>query len=316
MTAGALTILLGALAGAPGAEAGDIPGIEGNVFIRDGKLKPHEGTVYLEIYHDRSRPAAYQPQELMVIALPAASGKIRIPYSEDPRTILRAFIPGRSTGRVDLSISNIPGAALEGDLVLETRRNVHLFSARVVDEGTGRPIPWARYFFDDRDHRTLAEQIDQRPDRRPGVTLYTADPAGRIFLASDTELFQDPHGINISIFHPRYTTVTLPARRLLRGALRADVKPPVTFKMERAATITGRIGPKHAIGGAGRPHILLRSLHTGPPGGLDRKEVRIYLDRGGNFLANIPAGRYALQLAQGVEHIEARSGKVHRIRKD
>jgi hypothetical protein len=286
-----------------------IPSAVGKAFLQTGNPQPYDGLLFLELFVDESRPAAPRPQELMVIPVTAAGGVFAAPLFADRRTIRRAFIPGRSTPEVDLPLPLVAGGTLGGDLLLEERRDVKVFRAVVVDARSGGPIPRARFLFDDRDHRTLAEQVLQRPEKRPGVSMHTTTDAGEIFLATDDDPFTAVRPVNISIFHPDYATLTTPARSFLREAVRNPQTAPVVLKMERGALITGRIGPRHAPRGVERT-LILRKVGGG------REEVPVLLDAAGNLRLVVIPGRYELSVAGGVERIEAAGGQVIRIDRD
>lgn len=287
-----------------------LPAPAGRVFLQVGNPQPYDGPLFLELFVDESRPAAPQPQELMVIPVTAVAGVFRVPLFPDQRTIRRAFIPGRSTPEVDLPLPLVAGGTIGGDLLLEERREVKVFRARVVDASSGAPIPRARFLFDDRDHRSLAEQVLQRPEKRPGVSLHTATDAGEIILATDDDPFPGTRPINISIFHPEYSTLTAPVRSYLREAARNRPAAPVVFKMERGAVIAGRIGPRHAPRSVERTQVLLRKAGAG------RDEVPLILDPAGNLRLVVPPGRYELSIGGTLERIEAAGGQVIRIDRD
>jgi hypothetical protein len=303
----------------PFLPGGGLPGqvnppavVTGRVLLADPQPRPYDGILYLELYLDASRPAAYLPQELTVVPVKATAGVIAIPLSYERITIRRAFIPERTTAEVNVPVPPTPGGVLGEELVLGFRTTLHLFQARVVDARSGLPVPRARFLFDDRDHRTLSEEIQQRPEKRPGVPIHTATDQGEIILPTDDDPFRSPHPINLSLFDPAHVTVTVAARPLLREAVHSAGGLPVVLPMEPGGIIAGHIGPQHAIAGAELPHVRFARA-DGP----DRSEMRVLLDPGGNFrLTGLPAGRYEIRYSHGLDRIDLKAGQTAQLLKD
>ena len=80
---------------------GASPTVRVKVLLRSPAAEPYEGIVFLEIYLDESRPAAYRPQDVFVVPAKAVAGEIRIPVVQAALSIRRAFAPGLSTAVVD-----------------------------------------------------------------------------------------------------------------------------------------------------------------------------------------------------------------------
>jgi len=291
---------------------GASPTVRVKVLLRSPAAEPYEGIVFLEIYLDESRPAAYRPQDVFVVPAKAVAGEIRIPVVQAALSIRRAFAPGLSTAVDDAPIPTIPGAALGRPLELLPDRSLKVFTARVVDAATGQPVPGARFFFDDRDHRTFDEQVAQRPDVRPQTVFHTATGGGEIILPTDEEPFGTQAAINLSIFHPDYVPIATAVRPLLRDAAGGRQSEPAVFRLEAGAVVAGRVGPRNAFSGAEQPHVRLSRIEAG-----GRKEVRVLLDPAGNFrLTGLPSGRYEMRFAHGLERIDARPGEAVRIDKE
>jgi hypothetical protein len=293
---------------------GELPPVPWKVFIGAGESRrPFTGTVYLETVIDPSRPlaAAHRPQVLAVIPVAARAGEIAIPPSPDLRTVRRAFAPGRSSPTIDLPLSRAGGLGPVPEIVLDERKGLEVFRASIVDAATRAPATRARFFFGRRRGRpTLAEQVLGRPQMEPGTTIREATEAGEIFLPTDAEPFGNPSAESITIFDGEHLVATANVRSQLRAAIRGRETAPAVFVLERGATVEGRIGPRHALGGS---PAQVRLEGTGPKG---REEVRIDLGPDGRLRFVLPPGPYELHHSSGMERIDARAGGTVRIELD